>query len=234
MSKLSPELFTASVASYEGAREHSEMVDQILGFKVPDIERGLLERAQTRDPNGSHKTWGQSIHQGNQTWVGLSHQTLQTPYSELRQMCELLSPTEGSTLVDLGAGYGRLGLVLNVLYPKAHFIGYEYVPERVHEGKRVLLENNCTQSSLHVQDLTAPEFELPQAKYYFLYDYGTVTHIRKTLAQLELMALKKPFKVIARGKGTRSLIQYEHPWLCDVYPPIHEEHFSIFSMSQNL
>jgi hypothetical protein len=234
MSKLSPELFTPSVASYEEAREHSEMVDKILGFKVPDIERGLLERAQTNYPNGSHKTWGQSIHQGNQTWVGLSHQTLQTPYSELKQMCELLNPYDGSTLVDLGAGYGRLGLVLNVLYPKAHFIGYEYVPERVFEGKRVLFENNCTQSSLLVQDLTAPDFELPAAEFYFLYDYGTVSHIRKTLAQLEVMALKKPFKVIARGKGTRSLIQYEHPWLCDVYPPIHEEHFSIFSMSQSL
>jgi len=96
MSKLSPELFTASVASYEEAREHSEMVDQILGFKVPDIERGLLERAQLSHPNGSHKTWGQSIHQGNQTWVGLSHQTLQTPYSELKQMCELLDPSEGT------------------------------------------------------------------------------------------------------------------------------------------
>jgi len=124
--------------------------------------------------------------------------------------------------------------VLNALYPKAHFIRYEYVPERVLEGKRIFLENNCAQCSLFVQDLTAPDFVLPAAEFYFLYDYGTVSHIRKTLAQLEVMALKKAFKVIARGKGTRSLVQYEHPWLCDVYPPIHEEHFSIFSMSQNL
>ena len=234
MVKLSPELFTAFDASYEGAREHSEIVDGILGFNVPGIEKNLLDQALASSPNGSHKTWGQSIHNGNQTWVGLSHQTLQTPYSELKQICELLNPADGSRLVDLGAGYGRMGLVLNVFYPKAFFIGYEYVQERVEEGKRVLLENNCHHSSLHVQDLTAADFQLPEADFYFLYDYGTVAHIRKTIAQLEMMALKKHFKVIARGKGTRSLIQYEHPWLSQVYPPIHEEHFSIFSMSQSL
>lgn len=234
MTKLQPNLFISPDPSYQGAREHSEKVDQLLGFHIPEIEGKLLELAQAQHPTGSHKTWGQSIHNGNQTWVGLSHQTLQTPYSELKQICELLTPAAGATVVDLGAGYGRMGLVLASLFPAVNFLGYEFVPERVVEGHRVLAENHCTNSRLLVQDLTTDDFELPLAEYYFLYDYGTVTHIRRTLLQLESLANHKKFKVIARGKGVRSLIAYEHPWLANIYPPIHHEQFSIYSMSEEV
>ena len=43
---------------------------------------------------------------------------------------------------------------------------------------------------LEKQDLTAEDFQLPEAEYYFIYDYGTVAHIRKTLSQMEMMAEK--------------------------------------------
>ena len=71
--------------------------------------------------------------------------------------------------------------------------------------------------------------EIPQAQYYFIYDYGKVSHIRRTLKQLEDLTTKQRFKVIARGKGCRSIIEYEHPWLCELNPVIHEENFSIYS-----
>lgn len=234
MTSLQPNLFISPDNSYEGARDHSEKLDHFLGFNIPEIEGHLLEQARKLDPAGSHKTWGQTIHEGNQTWVGLSHQTLQTPYSELREICELLNPALGTRIVDLGAGYGRMGLVLAGLYPEVEFLGFEYVRERVDEGSRILKLYQCLKSSLKVQDITSENFQLPEAEYYFLYDYGTVSHIRKTLTQLESIGIKKNYKLIARGKGTRSLIEYEHPWLTQVYPPIHKEQFSIFSMSQDL
>lgn len=234
MTKLDPRLFNSDHSSYEEARSHAQLLDQQLGFEVEGIENALLELARSSSPQGSHKTWGQEIHDGNQTWVGLSHQTLQTPYLELKQICDLLKPQPGSTIVDLGAGYGRLGLVLAACYPEVNFLGYEYVKERVIEGKRILEKFDCHQAQLFVQDLTSDDFTLPAAEYYFLYDYGTLAHIRKTMQQLELMGEKKNFKLIGRGKGTRSLIQYEHPWLSQVYEPIHQEHFSIYSMSIDL
>jgi hypothetical protein len=232
MNQLNPALFT-SIDDYQLARQESEKLDLEFGFEVEQIEGELLARAQELDPAGNHKTWGTSLHQGNQTWVGLSHQTLQTPYSELKKMCELIDPKALETIVDLGAGYGRMGLVLAALYPRVNFIGYEYVASRVSEGCRILEKFECQRAQLLVQDLTSPEFILPEAEYYFVYDYGTVQHIRQTLKQIEKMADQRKFKVIARGKGTRSLIQYEHPWLADVYPAIHEENFSIFQFADN-
>ncbi len=234
MIKLTAERLKSENDSYESARAHAEALDQQLGLQVEKIEAQLLERARLKMPDGSHKTWGQGLHDGNQTWVGLSHQTLQTPYNELRVLCEYLKPAPGSTMVDLGAGYGRLGLVLSVLFPEVNFLGLEYVGERVKEGQRVLSENGCHLSQLIEEDLTSVEFHLPQAEYYFLYDYGTLAHIRHTLEQLEEMAKSKKFKVIARGKGSRSLIQNEHPWLSQVHSPQHEEHYSIYSMSFDL
>jgi hypothetical protein len=234
MMKLCRDLFSSPDNTYESARWHAEALDQQLGFKVAEIEGALLALARQKMPEGSHRTWGQGLHDGNQTWVGLSHQTLQTPYNELRQICEFLNPSPNSTMVDLGAGYGRLGLVLAALFPEVYFLGLEYVPERVVEGQRILQELGCTRAQLMTQDLAASDFSLPQAEYYFLYDYGNVSQIRHTLSQLEEMSMKKNFKVIARGKGSRSLIQYEHPWLSQVYPAHHHEHFSVYSMSEFL
>ncbi len=234
MSKLNTQLFYAKDSSYEANRTHSEALDRDLGVAVEAIENGLLEIAKSKLPEGDHKNWGQAIHGGNQTWVGLSHQTLQTPYGELREICELLNPKAGSTVVDLGAGYGRLGLILGSFYPEVYFIGHEYVPERVKEGQRILELYSCQNAQLFEKNLTSPDYELPIAEYYFIYDYGTVPHLRRTIKQLEFIAEKKNFKVIARGKGVRSLIQYEFPWLSQVYDAVHREFYSIYSMSQNL
>jgi hypothetical protein len=207
----------------------SPELDQYFGYNINQIENNLLEAARVIRPLGTMDNFGEALHQGHQTWVGLDPQTLNTPYSELIQLCDLLNPAPDEILVDLGAGYGRMGLILNLLHPGTTFIGYELVRERVEEGKRILSSHNCESAELICQDLTDPGFILPDANYYFLYDYGKVPHIRETLKQIEEKADTKSFKVIARGKGSRSLIQHEHPWLCGVNPVHHEENFSIFT-----
>lgn len=228
MMKLNPNIFEAHASDYESARAHAQKLDQALGFRVEEVEKGLLEKARSQQPDGNHLTWGAAIHEGNQTWVGLSHQTLQTPYLELVHICNLLGPSAGELMADLGAGYGRLGLVLGVLNPEVNFLGLEYVPERVREGQRILEMYECRRASLLQQDLTAAGFVLPEADYYFLYDYGTVGQIRQTLRDLERIGERRKFKIIARGKGVRSLIHHEHLWLT-VAGPIHQENFSIYS-----
>lgn len=198
----------------------SSEIDRLLGFRVPEIESALLEEALVTDPQGNHHRWGAALHSGNQTWVGLHPETIQTPYEELLRVCGQLKLSPGEKVVDLGAGYGRLGIVLRELYPGVHFHGIEFVPERVEEGKRLGI--NLTQG-----DLTAPEFFPEVADHFFIYDFGKVPHIRMLLEKLSVLADKKKFTVTGRGKGIRSLIAHEFHWLTPFYE---EENFSIYSI----
>ena len=231
--KQSDSIEFSSDQTYEEARNHSEKLDKYLEFRIAAIENELLQRAQMKYPLGTHKTWGPAIHQGQQTWVGLSHQTLQTPYAELKKMCELLQLMPGELVIDLGAGYGRLGLVLKWFYPEIKFCGFELVNERVNEGNRIYALNDCLNAQLIQKNLTSEDFVLPEADVYLIYDYGEISHIRKTLQQIEKIADHKRLEVIGRGQGTRSLIENEHPWLSQVYPVIQHENFSIYSMSSD-
>jgi hypothetical protein len=209
--------------------QHSEDIDHFFGLRINEVERGLLNSAKALRPEGNMSNFGEVLHGGHQTWVGLDPQTLNTPYGELVQLCHLLNPLQGELMVDLGAGFGRLGLVLHRLYPLVTFKGFELVDERVKEGNRVFLEQGCSQAMLYTQDLMDKDFVLPLAQYYFLYDFGKVDHIRRTLHQLETLADHHHFKVIARGKGSRSIIDHEHPWLSAINDVHHEENFSIYT-----
>lgn len=206
----------------------SAEIDLAYGLNIEEIEKSLLLQARSLRPDGSMSNFGEVLHGGHQTWVGLDPQTLNTPYSELSAICDFLKPKDNELMVDLGAGYGRLGLVLQKQYPSVKFVGYELVRERVDEGNRVFEIEGCSNARLFMQDLMKESFELPHAEYYFIYDFGKTEHIRKTMKQLEILADSHHFKVIARGKGSRSIIEHEHPWLTclDVH---HEKNYSIYS-----
>jgi hypothetical protein len=212
----------------ESADAAADVIDRRVGFAIDRIEAGLLAEARRLRPAGSMANFGEALHGGHQTWVGLDPQVLNTPYDELLRLVARLAPRAGDLLVDLGAGYGRLGLVLHALFPDARFRGYELVRDRVAEGNRVLALWGTGDAKLVVQDLTRADFVLEPAEFYFLYDYGKVEHIRRTLSQLAALADRRRFTVVARGKGSRSLIEHEHPWLTRDPGPA-EENFSIYT-----
>jgi hypothetical protein len=210
----------------DSARIRAAEIDQLLGFQVASIEERLLLAARQLNPFGNVQTLGHSLHKGNQTWVGLDYQTLQTPYAELWEMIELLGHSP-QHVVDLGAGYGRMALVLHKRDPAIQFTGYELVAQRVAEGLRVFGQLGISATLLE-QDLMASDFELPLADVYFLYDFGKVSHIRTIMDKLSRLADHHCFKIIARGKGCRSLIDFDYPWLTAIS---HRDHFSIYSMN---
>ena len=223
------EFFQTPKANDVIRRQHAQMIDKILGFRLRYIEEMLIAEARGFDPDGSHETWGPSMHEGVQTWVGLELQTLQTPYSEILRILQLLKLRPYQHVVDLGAAYGRMGIIIGGLYLKNSFAGYEYVKARVDEGNRVFQELGLKRSQLHTQDLFASSFDLPEADIYFIYDYGQVEHIDRTLRQIEMMARTRPVKVVVRGKFTKRIIADRHEWLDLQYEGKLEELFSIYS-----
>ncbi len=223
------EFFQTPKANDVIRRQHSNMVDKILGFRTKYVEEMLVADARGFDPEGSHETWGPKIHNGVQTWVGLDIQTLQTPYSECLRILQLLKIRPYQQVIDLGAAYGRMGIVIGGMFIKNSFTGYEYVKARVEEGNRVFKEMGFNRCQLIQQDLFSKDFELPEADIYFIYDYGQVDHINHTLNQIEKIAEKRPVKVVARGQFSRRIINDKHEWLDLKYEGKLEEHFSIYT-----
>lgn len=198
--------------SYEDAKEHAARVDRWLGLRTEETERAV--RSALID---------------GETWGHLPVQAFNTPYLELRALLQLLRLQDGQTLVDLGCGYARLAFVMARHFPRSFFIGFELAEARVLEARRRLAEF-APQTSARIlhQDLSDPNFSPPPAEFYFLYDFGKPAAIEKTLQDLRALAQRRPFQVIARGRGTRQALHLSHPWLTEVNPAHHFQHFSIY------
>ncbi len=168
--------------------KHARIIDNLLGFRTQFYEEMLVEDAKKIDPYGSHETWGPSLCDGVQAWVGLDIDTLQTPYSDILKMLELMKLKPFQTVVDLGAAYGRMGIVIGALYMKSFFIGHEYIKARVEEGNRIFKNLDFRKCRMEVTDLSKSNYVLPDADIFFLYDFGDLEHIQKILFQLQKMS----------------------------------------------
>lgn len=202
-------------------RAHSDQVDAYLGMQIEQVEKKL--RA-----DGCRLEASTFPGKPQELWIGLAAKRFLTPYTEIRTILSLLKPKPGSTIVDLGAGYGRMGFVIGRHYPKNKFIGYEYVGERVKESRKCLKRLNHPLVKFRHADLSSLEFRPVTADYYFIYDYGTPEAISKTLIDLKKIAQEKPITVVARGRDSRDFIERHHPWLTKWELPKSYIYFSIY------
>jgi hypothetical protein len=203
--------------SYAEAKIQSGRLDEMFGFECEKIEDELFETEKEH-----------LFSSPRQFWYGLEVQSMQTPYSELLEFVHFLKPKPQDLWLDLGAAYGRMGLVLACFAPEVRFIGYEFVQSRVDEGNRVFRALGVRQAQLVSADLAAADLELPDADLFFVYDFGSKDDVYKVLEKLRVKALAKPIQVIARGRGIRNWILMDFPWLYDVKPPQHFKTWSYF------
>jgi SAM-dependent methyltransferase len=195
-------------ASYPREREFSRELDLDLGLKIEESERKiLLERRDT-------------------PWAGLDPETLQTPYPEIGRMLTALELPPGSEVVDLGAAYGRMGLVIARFFPELRFRGFEISSFRAEEGARFL---SCFPNThLSQADVTASGFPFPDADAYFLYDFHHLESLLRVLDRIRERARGKDVAVIGRGRFTRDRIERNEPWLSGIVKPLHLGNFSIY------
>jgi hypothetical protein len=213
--------------TYEEQQNDSRAIDEYLGFNVYGVEDALVMNAMEKFPEGNCRSWGKSLYGGSEAWIGLNPKQLQTTYFEFLQIFETLDPRDGEQLCDLGAAYGRAGIIAGCFYPQVEFIGFEIVKERVDKGNEVFKKLDFKNSRMECEDLSG-ELSLPNSEYFFIYDYGIVSQIHKTLVQLSDMSMNKKLKVIARGRGVRSLIENKHKWLTSS-EPVYLDNYTIYS-----
>ncbi len=204
---MDPLDFALSDAPYAQQQEESRRVDELLGLRTQEVE-ALIAGEDTRE---------------RRYWIGLPVSALLTPYSEIHLMLSRL--LQARRVVDLGAGYGRMGFVIAKHFPHLDFLGIEVVEERVNEGSAALARYGAS-GRLVQGDLT--KMPLPEADTYFLYDYGSQSAIEKTLDDLRTRSLHEAVTVVGRGGATRSLIEKKHLWLSGVVEPEHFRNFSIY------
>lgn len=206
--------------SYQEAQSYSVTVDEWLGFQTESVEKKLLTSQDYKVQADRDIPV--------QFWRGLPVQALQTPYTEIRWILNLLNPKENETVVDLGCGYGRMAFVMGLHYPDVNFIGYELVAERVNEGNRVLKNFAYPRARILTQDLTDPAFSPAVAEHYFIFDFGSAAAVDKTLEDLKKIAREKSIQVVARGRYIRHRIYQSHPWLASIHEPQAFDTFTVF------
>ena len=205
---------------YESEKSHAETVDTWLGLQTEVVEQNIRNRVGEISFSSAART--------KEIWLGKSVQTFSTPYTELRSILEDLQPIDDETVIDLGAGYGRLAHVMNRHVPRAKFLGYELVEERQLEGQRIFDETELKNAKLVLGDVCETDFTEISARTFFIYDFGSREDVEHVLEKLKTLAKDKALKIIARGGRSRDAIEKLHPWLSQVVPPLHRGHYSLY------
>lgn len=208
-------------------KDSSERIDDILGFRISEIEKELLLEL------GHFKSLSKKKVYTSETWIGLEPQMLQTPYWEILEFYQILAKFNPYSFVDLGAGYSRLGVVLNLLQDDFQYTGYELVDKRVQESIRVFKANNFKNYEISQKDILK-DISIPDADVYFIYDFSSPKEQTEILDLFSKKMYKDKFFLVARGHGIRSIIQNKYKEFYACHGVIHKENYSIYSSYRDL
>lgn len=198
-----PDLFISKPDTH--AKVHSKYIDNLFGFEIGKIEQGLLKKYQAYYKITDQKNKKQH-YQGTQTWIGIHPQTLQTPYEDILKALTVLKNIEVTRVVDIGAAYGRVGLLTSCIFPNASFIGYEILKKRVLEGNRIFKKNNLNNCKLLEENVLNADFIFPKAEVFFIYDFSEPEHIEYILRKLIDENLSSSFFIVCRGYAVEELL----------------------------
>lgn len=134
---------------------------------------------------------------------------VQSSYSTILAAIHNLKPIKGAKLIDLGSGYGRIGLVVGLMRSDIDFIGYEFVAHRVKiaqtSSQRLDLDKHV---HFLTQDLSDKNFRIPEADIYYMYDPFSVETYSHVLSQLVEIGRRRKITIATKGNA--------RDWLLDI------------------
>lgn len=127
---------------------------------------------------------------------------VQSGYSTLLTALQELKPPLGSRVVDLGSGYGRLGLIIGLLRPDILFQGFEYVQHRVELSEKIAQDFEIGKNvHFSAQDLSHENFKIPDSDYYYLYDPFSNETYKYILDQLIEISRNHKITIVTKGNA---------------------------------
>ncbi len=127
---------------------------------------------------------------------------VQSSYATTLIAMRYLNLGKGSQFIDLGSGYGRIGLVVGLMRPDIKFIGYEYVSERVEVANKASRNLQLDQHVRFItQDLSDPHFKIPAADTYYIFDSFTDETYATIMAQLQELTQQRKITVVTKGNA---------------------------------
>ena len=125
---------------------------------------------------------------------------VQTSYITILRTFELIPAKAKARWVDLGSGFGRVGLALGILRPETNFVGYEIVPHRVLTSNGAALRAGLgAHVRFETQDLADPQFKIPEADVYYMWDPFTKETYKYVLEQIRTYGRTREVTVVAKG-----------------------------------
>jgi hypothetical protein len=198
-SKMQEVYLSEAKKEYRGARLYRafDSIDRFFNFDYTQ-DRLLTEKNNSEE----------------RLYIG-SGVAVQSGYSNIFLSLDKLNLKEGSKVVDLGSGYGRVGLIFALLRPDIHFTGYEYVSHRVEVGNRAASFFNLQDRLTFItQDLSLADFKLPIANVFYLYDPFTEETYVFILDQIVELSQSQQVTIVTKGNASKWLeqIAQEHHW----------------------
>lgn len=127
---------------------------------------------------------------------------VQSSYSTILLALRYLNLPKGSKFIDLGSGYGRIGLVVGLMRSDIQFTGYEFVKERVDIANKACARFGLEKHTHFLtQDLAATDFKLPHADTYYIFDSFTDASYVIIMNQLQEIAQTKKITVVTKGNA---------------------------------
>lgn len=167
------------------------MVDRILGY-------GNLKKIEAirDDKAASHSSLGEAKWSKQSSSDGYS-----SSYRNIKIILEAVGIKDGDVFVDIGSSYGRVGCVVGTNFPNVRFLGYEIVQERVAEAQRVAEFLQFENVNYFHTDISAEDFVIPEADWFFLYDSLNDKTLESILTKISKNKASREVHLIAKYTG---------------------------------
>jgi hypothetical protein len=213
------DLFEGVLHPKSGGEQESLVIDSVLG--VPSEKISNKER-ETRD----------SFKDVAGTWFGLTAMGLNTPYTHMLSIFRVLNLPAGSTVVDMGSGMGRMGLVGGLKFPKLNFWGYEYWQSRMQPAKDTARKLGLSNVHYEQADFASDNFQPVAGDVFFVYwSSGNQESMHKMFLKLRQISNQKPITILARGIPESSYPPDAKSWLkenIELSQKLKERHIRVY------